>query len=285
MAVQKFQYKKLYDELSRWIIDDCSRKLFHEEPRKKIETHLVTATPFASGHELSKQSQWWLTEAIVSCPHDIERANTAYIRSIDWLICELVTELARSEQNPRVNLGSIVDPCMRLAMAIASESKDRALFLSDMISRGLAKDLFLADVDVPISLLVIGLDARWRGVSPPVLKHKLKSDHVYAEFLTCLDAKDSTALPDKLTAMCDLHLARSRNSTSRETYEFDDIDYRIYPAEVFAALKVCEALGIPLKGFSHPIIDTPLAQLGAPKQALIDPLLERVKLKLKIGIA
>ena len=165
---------------------------------------------------------------------------------------------------------------MLLALAIVAELPDFAAEVVEVLIRGLELKLFGRADSLPVAEFIIRVYAQWRGLSIQTESVVLLDGHEYGLLLNHLENRKIEGADNSIIKACDYHVSRSKNSTSRVTYEFDDYCYRIYPAEIFAFLKVCEHLNLDFEWPEHPIINTPLARLGQPEKREPDVLLENV---------
>lgn len=282
MKRDKFNFAKLYADISAWIADPETMSLFHDEPKESVERYLSGQDSALSSRALEKLAAYSLAQAVTLCQTNLNLANNRLVQSVDWGLAGLrlkwpLVVKANKDGGGWGTLGTLPALSMLLSLAIVTDLESQAHELALMLERGIRHDFFGRKGSIAFAEYVIAMWARWQGREVSTGYEELLTGHVYGKLIRELDARDVSGLREAIVDACQFHVERSRSSTSRVTYEFDSQVYRIYPAEMFAFLKICHSLGVPEIGARNEILETPLAQLGTPEVLVLDPLLEELK--------
>jgi hypothetical protein len=82
------------------------------------------------------------------------------------------------------------------------------------------------------------------------------------KLLSSLSSNGIKDIDREIYEACDFHVEHSCASSSRRTCEFEDDNYAICPVEIFLIMDVLKTKGFDVSKLSHPLIDTPLKNLG-----------------------
>ncbi len=136
--------------------------------------------------------------------------------------------------------------CTRLLFEVAHKAfvVKPVEWLKDGWGKG-TSDAFL------IALLseAFAIPAYYKPVNPLISEYQALLD----VWRTMDEARFQAAMQDAIT----FHISRSRNSTQRESYEFEHEFYRVYPAELLAVQALRRRDGLPEFSAGHVLVDTP----------------------------
>lgn len=173
---------------------------------------------------------------------------------------------------------SLNDASIMLLAALSLGLDDVAREMGSVLKAGI-HDGFLDSVALTrIGFVACRLYARWFDID--VDDAGLVKERAYELLLENLDEKEQVFRAAVIDA-CEVHVARSREHTSKETYEFAEEAYRLLPVEILAAYRWRARRGKALPREGHPLIETPLGKLWPegpiPKDSILDRLLARVR--------
>ncbi len=288
MAAKAFDYQRLHNEIADWYGRSINKVLMYEEPRRVTHDYLQGKVERLSPGDAGNIAYWLLIESIVSFDSKAEHAHGSYLQSIDWRAIEMELMLrtnAKRADSQRSAIGTMPHSAMSLAMAIVAGEKTRADHLAGNIAQGLETGFLGGSWGLPVTLFALQIFFRAWGKKMDV--PELDTKNAYAQALGAFDSGDSNRVHQSVLELCEYHVERSRSSTNKVTYEFDDRGYRIYPAEIFAFVALCKQTGIDVSRISYPLLDTPLVGLGRSKQKIFDDSLQQLQNALlkKMGIA
>lgn len=278
MKKRDFNYESLYAEIARSIEDQARVRLMYEKPRKQVDEYLSGQVPVLSSNALELLAAYWMRKAIVTCPRELEEARKALIQAFCWRLCGLRNRWRGMEEAARNGTwhGTVEQSyhvSMLLALAIVCGKAEYAAEIVSALVNGFALDVLGATNSAPLGEFLIQSYDRWQGIENSRTLGVTLEEHPYGALIAALDKRDSGSMGDALYSACDFHVSRSKTSTSRTTYEFDDFSYRIYPAEIFGFLRVCQDLEFAFDRPKHPVLDTCLIELESPKEFEEDSLL------------
>ena len=101
---------------------------------------------------------------------------------------------------------------------------------------------------------------KWKNIILPDEQFPFAIPKPYAELLENLHQQPD-AIHSVVVEACDFHLSRSKENTDRESYEFADPVYAIYPVEILFFMRVRELLGLRNAEIDHPLLNSPLGKL------------------------
>ena len=126
----------------------------------------------------------------------------------------------------------------------------------------------------------ISVYCKWKGIPPAPLPERLVVE--YHRLLDLWDSPDLDEVSEAVLQACDFHTYRTRESTMREIFEFASHEYKIYPVEILAVLRLRQMRGLPLPDLDHPLMNTPLGHLQEIPAVAPDPLIDDLLKKLRI---
>ncbi len=150
---------------------------------------------------------------------------------------------------------------MKLALASTKDSDDHGI----MGEGGYSLDAF--------SFFLMELYCLWQKKSfyrnnfrHPLIAHP-DTPFIYDEVLINWGTKDLQQVDDLVSIMADYHLSRTTeqdedtDEEDEDHFEFSDSDYRLYPFEILAWLKIRSLSGLPNPDqYTHPLMNQPLAE-------------------------
>ncbi|MDZ7942593.1 hypothetical protein [Xanthomonas campestris] len=141
--------------------------------------------------------------------------------------------------------------------------KDQALKPDEWRREGWGKgtnDAFL----IFLFAQAFGISTHYQPVHPLIPEYQAVLEH--------WRSTDAAAFQAAMQVAADWHIARSKDGTERNTYEFEkDID-RVYPAELLAVQALRQRDGLPHFDTDHLLIDTPWAILRNLTECASHPL-------------
>lgn len=127
---------------------------------------------------------------------------------------------------------------------------------------------FTNDSDAPpFAPFLFQLHSLWRGEKFDLSRYRGCGLGPYADIVKHWDGADPDALRGALQAACD---ARADNSTLGETCI---VPTGQVPVEILAVFIIRKSLGLPTPAFSHPLLETPFAQVPPEIAMPDDPIL------------
>ena len=103
----------------------------------------------------------------------------------------------------------------------------------------------------------------------------------YQHLLDRWQTTDEVAYQQAMQAAAEFHITRSKESTERNDYEFDDYFHRVYPAELLALQALRRREGLPEFRTGHLLIDAPWAIIRDLPEVAPHPLLVEVEARMK----
>jgi hypothetical protein len=129
---------------------------------------------------------------------------------------------------------------------------------------------------------LFNLYSLWSGTPLPPLLKELEVKEPYRDLLAVWRSTDLNDVRTAVLPACDFHIARSRNHSNRETFEFCDLDFRLQPVEIHAFLRLREMVGLENPIIDHPIMNNPAGKLYPMINVEPDPIIAPA---LKIALA
>jgi len=107
---------------------------------------------------------------------------------------------------------------------------------------------------------VLRLFAKWKNIALRNDEFLFAIPEPYQDVLQNVN-HTADEIQTALVKACDFHLSRSKENTDRETYEFADPVYAIYPVEILFFLRVRQLLGLSNPEIDHSLLNSPLGKL------------------------
>lgn len=100
----------------------------------------------------------------------------------------------------------------------------------------------------------------------------MTAEAAYAALLETWRSEDAEAFALAVSDAADFHWKRSRDSTGRTFYEFNDLFDRVFPGELLAVQALRQMHALPEIATGHPLIDAPWSVISALPSVATDPL-------------
>lgn len=280
MKSTTFDYDELHAEILRSTSDPVTVSLMYEDERDEVEKYLDGKISEVSGNSFESLGFYCLSQSIVMCQSDLEAACGALVQASGWYVCALRVrwnDFERGRKNGQWHgtIDDLYNVSMALALSVVCKKPEYAREIAWAIRQGYREDVFATQSSAWLAEFMLQTHARWCDESEEASLGVKIEGHPYGDLICAVDARDGSAARHAVQAACDFHVARSKSSTSRTIYEFDDYNYRIFPIEIFAYLLVCKELKFSFGGQEHPLLDTCLGNLGPPAAGGEDMLLAR----------
>ena len=290
--------ERVLGEITRWVGDPFNESFMFQRPWQKLQEFSSSSQvkPSEILESLTALSTWYASKGIVEM---LAGRSTEGLCDSFW--CDLIynTIMKRSfqgEQNQKKGslLGSVLgrqqlkqpkprisfnDQGLLLAKAFAlglvSEGeaigRDSLIGLRDRRFYGLSQD--------KLTPFVLRVFAKWKDIALTPEEFPFQIPDAYQGLLHNL-TREPDQIRTELAKACDFHLSRSKEPTDRETYEFADPVYAIYPVEVLMVFRIRQILGLSNPEVDHPLLNSPLGQLpesGCSMNPSLKPILEKLE--------
>lgn len=278
----RWNYAKLLKELEKWLADDSNRQRLLERPSAILKEY-NGGRPLPTASNLRWIFSWRLCQGVVDLAHGHSEA-TAELASASryqyWRIKALAASFGTSGEasHPVVLLNEV---SLHFGLSLALGLMEDADVSGGILARSLDQGMFFPDDTNRLAPFMIRLFCDWKGIEPPRSLNRLADPEGYRPLLEHWREADSDQLQTAISSACDFHTWRSGDSNKRETFEFSDPVFRIFPVEILSVLRLREGAGLLTTLPPHALLEYPTGKLYPKVQTPRDEFLESVVEKLK----
>jgi len=127
---------------------------------------------------------------------------------------------------------------------------------------GIEDGIFYGVGFTALTPFVVQVYSKWKGIEVADREEASEEPEPYRELIRNLTG-GREVIKKALIDSCDFHLSRSWENDDRETYEFADPVYAIYPVEILMFLRIRQLLDLPNPEVDHPLLRGPIGTLPA----------------------
>ena len=277
MAVEKPE--EVFREIQEWLNDPFNEDFMLKRPLAKLNE-------FSSGRELkvgevlealTSLSHWYASRGIVEvCAGESNRHLCdsfwcdSFYNTLMWFsfwkeknqrkrsLLHAALGLKRGAQpNPRISFN---DQGLLMAKAFSLGLITEGEAIGQNSLTGLKEGCFYGLSVNKMTPFALSLFARWKNIILRDEQFPFAIPEPYDELLQNLHQQPD-AIHSAVVKACDFHLSRSKENTDRESFEFADPVYAIYPVEILFFMRVRQLLGLRNAEVDHPLLNSPLGKL------------------------
>ncbi|HKV41025.1 MAG TPA: hypothetical protein VJX67_17595 [Blastocatellia bacterium] len=267
-------------EISEWINRDGQEQFMCSQPKHTLKEY-IAGCPLDIGKllvALGALGVWYSSKGVISLL-EADQAQDYMTVSLQY---ETVYFLLRhayrgvSKKDPGIRFYAVgLALCKAIALGRFSLA-DRLI----QIALTVMKRYQFKTSTSKVTPFAVALYGKWRQIPLPPLPEPLVAQ--YNSVLYLWDSTDLAAVTAALVDACDFHTYRTQKSTPREMFEFENQEYKLYPVEILAVLRLRQMRGLPLPDLDHPLMNTPLGHLRETPPVAPDRLIDDLLKKLRI---
>jgi hypothetical protein len=266
--MRKFNFKKRTGEIEEWLLDSANKELLFDDSIEYIKGYLASDKDLSISTDTSSLSSWCLASAIRSeIRGELSEASRWLQNALYACVCGYGIDIdyvlgGHYQSDTYGALGSVTEPSIYMAFALRLGRNRAAGDLYKIIYLGKQKDYFFED-RICLSTFVSGVYEYMTQGEIDLENHECDDEiNPYMKLLSSLSSNGIKDIDREIYEACDFHVEHSCASSSRRTCEFEDDNYAICPVEIFLIMDVLKTRGFDVSKLSHPLIDTPLKNLG-----------------------
>jgi hypothetical protein len=283
---------KIYNELVSWLNQQGQEQFMFQDPQRTLNSYL-SGKSVSSGEisvAMTQLSYWYSVHAAIGLFEKkgsaIQHMHQSFLYEaynillkIAWLEEKkrkgnFIKRKIFGESQPRF---SFMDHGLILAKGFTLGCFRETELLGKYTLSELTEDSFYGLHSTVVTPFVLSLFCQWKSLLlPPVFILSMQKDF-YQKILERWRSSNLSDLENYLVKACDFHITRSRENTNKETFEFSNPVYSIYPVEILTVLRLREELNLQLPEIDHPLMKTPLGKLYRKEKIPKDLILERLK--------
>jgi hypothetical protein len=258
----KWSLQRIRKDLGDWIAHPGKRQSMQERPSWEIRDY-TGGDPVVITSNLRTLSTWYLNNgsfSVLNGDQDGWQDLTTAEKCLSWHI-QLVSRLFRGKKIATATPALVAnDVALSLALSISLGFLGDAEALGKILVTGLADCLLSKNRHSHLLPFMVRLFCDWSAFPLPDT-NEMASLGGYESLMMTWRSKELDPIANAISKAADFHILRSRDSSNRESFEFDRTAFRAFPVEILAVSRLRAAMHLPEPSVEHPLLDSPLGQL------------------------
>ena len=290
------QPERVVAETRNWLQDPFNEQLMFEQPLAVLREFAADrkSNPGEVLSSLTALSEWYGSKGIVEAFEGRSSESLCNSFWVDYFYNSMMkfsflkaqkgkkgSLLGRAfgrnnESKPRISFN---DQGLLLAKAFALGMVSEGERIGHDSLTGLREGWFYGTSGNNLTPFVLSAFAKWKNIVLSQQEFPFVIAEGYSGLLQTL-TQGPDAIRSAFFEACEFHLARSRESNDRETYEFANPIYAVYPVEILFVMRVRQLLGLSHPEVDHPLLYSPLAKLPTTSCSIspeLKPIQEKIE--------